>query len=140
MPQTCGVDSRGVSGAVGTSDAESVIAIALLLDLRGLHSVVVPAKRSASRDPYAVSVVLREAVHRLSFNNRSLGLWVPAFARTTLSRDLLDARDQFVDRLVHRHLLADDAVHRFRPHILVVEDRELVVFRKVERLRAAHEL
>ena len=57
-----------------------------------------------------------------------------------LPRDLLDARDQLVDRLLHRHLLADDAVHRLRPHILVVENRELVVLGKIERLGAAGEL
>src|ERR1700677_551856 len=57
-----------------------------------------------------------------------------------LPRDLLDARNQLVDRFLHRHLLADDAVHRLRPHILVVENRELVVLGKIERLGAAGEL
>src|ERR1700727_3360009 len=57
-----------------------------------------------------------------------------------LPRDLLDARDQLVDRLLHRPLLADDAVHRLRPHILVVENREFVVFGEIKRLRATGEL
>src|SRR5579872_1306855 len=41
-----------------------------------------------SRDPYAVSRVLEDAVRRLSRNNESLWIWVPAFAGTTLSRCL----------------------------------------------------
>src|SRR5271154_7086215 len=76
--------------------------------------------------------------------------WVPALrgsaTRRTASgtrnlpRDLLDARDQLVDGFLDRHLLADDAVHRLRPHILVVENRELVVLGKIKRLCAAGEL
>src|SRR5271168_1795258 len=57
-----------------------------------------------------------------------------------LPRDLLDPRDQFVDRLLDRHLFADDAVHCLRPDVLVVQNRELVVLRKIERLGAAGEL
>src|ERR1700722_13282691 len=103
MPQTCVVDSRGASGALGStwSEAEIVIAITLLSSASGTREM----------------------------------LTAPA-----LPRDLLDARDQLVDRLLHRHLLADDAVHRFRPHILVVENRELVVFGEIKRLGASREL
>jgi hypothetical protein len=36
-----------------------------------------------SRDPYAVLVVLKGGVRRLSLNNRGRWLWVPAFAGTT---------------------------------------------------------
>ena len=57
-----------------------------------------------------------------------------------LSRDRLDPDDQFIDGLVHRHLLADHAVHRLGPDGLVVEDGELVVPGEVERLCAAGEL
>src|SRR5258705_13117905 len=35
------------------------------------------------RDPYAVSLVLRDAVRRLSCNHECLWLWVAAFAGTT---------------------------------------------------------
>jgi len=41
---------------------------------------VVPAKR---RDPYAAAVVLDDAGRWLSRYNKSLWLWVPAFAGTT---------------------------------------------------------
>src|SRR5882762_5364100 len=43
------------------------------------------------------------------------------------ARDFLDAGDHLVDRLLHRPLVGDHAVHRLRPHVLVVEDGELVV-------------
>ena len=36
-----------------------------------------------SRDPYAVLVVLKGGVRRLSLNNSGRWLWVPAFAGTT---------------------------------------------------------
>ncbi|GAB6996115.1 hypothetical protein JCM18382A_08830 [Bradyrhizobium sp. 17-4] len=42
MPQTCGGDSRADSGGEGASDAESVIAIRLLLEQDAAY--VVPAK------------------------------------------------------------------------------------------------
>ena len=57
-----------------------------------------------------------------------------------LARDLLDAGDHLVDRLVDRHLLVDDAVHRLGPDVLVVEHRELVVLGELERRRAGLEL
>src|SRR6187402_150606 len=83
--------------------------------------------------------------------NDRRGVWVPAFAGTTVilsrrsasstsTRDLLDAGDQFVDGLVDRHLLAHHAVHRLGPDVLVVEDRELPVLGEVERRGAAGEL
>ncbi len=59
---------------------------------------------------------------------------------STSSRHLLDAGDQFVDGLVHRHLLADHAVHRLGPDVLVVQDGELPVLGEVERRGAAGEL
>src|ERR1700722_12791639 len=103
MPQTCVVDSRGASGALGStwSEAEIVIAITLLSSASGTREM----------------------------------LTAPA-----LPRDLLDARDQLVDRLLHRDLLADDAVHRLGPDILVVQNRELVVLGEIKRLGAAGEL
>src|SRR5882757_11553097 len=57
-----------------------------------------------------------------------------------LTRDFLEAGDQFVDGLFDRHLLADHAVHRLGPDILIVQDGELVVPGEVERLGAAGEL
>src|ERR1043165_10181323 len=57
-----------------------------------------------------------------------------------LTRDLLDAGDQFVDGLVDRHLLAHHAVHRLGPDVLVIEDRELPVLGEVEGRGAAGEL
>jgi hypothetical protein len=50
---------------------------------------------------------------------------------TSSARDLLDACDHLVDRLVDRDLLVDDAVHRLGPDVLVVEDCELVVLGEV---------
>src|SRR6476620_3437405 len=73
----------------------------------------------------------------LAGRGRGWGVMWPAFAST---RNLLDAGDQFVDGLVHRHLLAHHPVHRLGPGILVVQDGELVVLDEIERLRAAHEL
>src|SRR5438067_11260453 len=58
----------------------------------------------------------------------------------SLPRDRLDARDHLVDRLVHRNLFADDAVHSLRPDVLVVDDRELVVLGELEGYRAGMEL
>src|SRR5438128_9040294 len=57
-----------------------------------------------------------------------------------LTRDLLDASDQFVDGLVDRDLFAHHAVHRLGPDVLVVQNGELVVLGEVERRRAAGEL
>src|SRR3981081_1140838 len=53
-------------------------------------------------------------------------------ASFALTRDLLDAGDQFVDRLVHRHLFAHYAVHRLGPDVLVIQNGELVVLGEVE--------
>src|SRR4051794_20680364 len=61
-------------------------------------------------------------------------------ASFTLARNLLEPRNQFVDGLFDRHLLADHAVHRLGPDILIVQDGELVVPGEVERLGAAGEL
>src|SRR5215216_1882401 len=47
---------------------------------------------------------------------------------TASARDLLDAGDHFVHRLVDGNLLVDHAAHRLGPDILVVENGELVVF------------
>src|SRR6516164_9223502 len=57
-----------------------------------------------------------------------------------LTRDFLDAGNQFVHRLVHRNFLADHAVHRLGPDVLVVQDGELPVLGEVERRGAAGEL
>src|SRR4029077_19921270 len=64
------------------------------------------------------------------------------FARNDgrLTRDFLDAGDQFVDGFLDRHLLADDPVHRLGPDVLVVENGEFPVLGKVERRGAAGEL
>src|SRR5437879_13605238 len=62
-----------------------------------------------------------------------------AYGRS-LPSDRLDARDHLVDRLVHRYLFTDDAVHRLRPDVLVVDDRELVVPGELEGHRAGVEL
>src|SRR4051795_12825644 len=60
--------------------------------------------------------------------------------RHVLPRDLLDAGDQFVDRLVDRHLFAHDAVHGLGPHVLIVENGEFEVLGEIERRGAAREL
>src|SRR5450432_3546895 len=57
-----------------------------------------------------------------------------------LTCDFLNAGDQFIDGLVHRHLLADHAIHRLGPDVLVVQDRKLVVLGEVKRLRTTLEL
>src|SRR3982751_5867283 len=56
--------------------------------------------------------------------------------RVRSTSDRLDALDHLVDRLVHRHLVAHDAVHCLGPNVLVVEDGELVVLREFEGHRA----
>src|SRR5260370_35648794 len=53
------------------------------------------------------------------------------------TRNLLDAGDQLVHGLVHRHLLVDHAIHRFGPDVLVVENGEFVVLGELKRDRAA---
>src|SRR5829696_8499499 len=60
--------------------------------------------------------------------------------RRLRARDLLDARDQLVRRLIDRNLLVDDPVRGLRPHILVIEDGELPVLHELERHRAGLEL
>src|SRR5207244_2532648 len=50
------------------------------------------------------------------------------------------AMNRIVDRLVHGHLFADDSIHRLRPHILVIDDRELVVLGEFEGHRPGVEL
>src|SRR5882757_4348362 len=82
MPHTCGGVSRADSGGLGTSDAESVIAMFSTLERRCRPR---PHLRPCeSRDPYAAAVVLSGAGRRLFHNNRGLWLWVPAFAGTTV--------------------------------------------------------
>jgi hypothetical protein len=49
----------------------------------GLHAAHHPRRRGERRDLYAAAVVLGKAVRRLSRNNPSLWLCVPAFAGTT---------------------------------------------------------
>src|SRR5260370_19830331 len=143
MPQTCGVVSRADHGALGISDAESVIAIRCYSwnetppaaspssrpsrgRRREQHS---PRRPSERRDPYAEAVVVKDAVQRLSRNNPRRWLWVPACAGTTmyritlqrrpasfvLPRYLLDAGDQFVDGLFVLHPLAHHVIHRLVP-------------------------
>src|SRR5262249_20784246 len=91
-----------------------------------------------------------KAVEQFPSNGRR-GVWVPAFAGTTvnfaaaalilqLPRDFLQPCDQLVHGLVDRGLLGDHAVHRLGPDILVVENRELPVLGEVERRGAAGEL
>src|SRR5882762_5055914 len=104
MPHTCGGESRADSGALGRSDAESVMAIAATLP-------EFPSPRSCGER-----------------------------GKQELARDFLEAGDQLVDRLLDRDLLADHAVHRLGPDVLVVEDRELPVLGEVERRGAAGEL
>ena len=57
-----------------------------------------------------------------------------------LARDLLDAGDHLVGGLLRRPAVVDHAAHRLGPHVLVVEDRELVVLGEFERRRARVEL
>src|SRR5882762_8608846 len=79
MPHTCGGVRRADSGGLGTSDAESVIAMFSILERRCRPR---PHLRPCeSRDPYAAAVVLSGAGRRLFHNNRGLWLWVPAFRR-----------------------------------------------------------
>src|SRR2546426_9422793 len=56
------------------------------------------------------------------------------------ARDFLDAGDHLVDRLLHRPLVGDDAVHRLGPDVLVVEDGEFPVLGELEGHRARREL
>src|SRR5947208_15583002 len=51
----------------------------------------------------------------------------PEFDPDFLARHFLDALDHLVDRLLRRPLVGDHAVHRLRPHVLVVEDGEFPV-------------
>src|SRR5262249_57805262 len=59
---------------------------------------------------------------------------------STRTRNTLDAGDQFVNGLVDRDFLADHAVHRLGPGVLVVQNGELPVLGEVERRGAAGEL
>src|SRR5204862_4694012 len=52
----------------------------------------------------------------------------------------LDARDHLGHRLVDRDLVVAATVHRLGPHVLVVDDRELVVLGEFEVHRARAEL
>src|SRR5215475_2310896 len=54
--------------------------------------------------------------------------------------DFLDAGNQLVRRLLNRNLLADHAVHRLGPDVLVVRDGELPVLGEIERRGASLEL
>src|ERR1700758_1979540 len=60
--------------------------------------------------------------------------------RVSLARNFLDPGDQFVDRLLDRDLLADHAIHRLGPDVLVVQNRELPILGEVEGHRASHKL
>src|SRR4051794_32853270 len=59
---------------------------------------------------------------------------------SNLARDLLDAGDHLVDRLLDRDFLTDDPVHRLGPDVLVVQDGELEVLGEFKRHRAVLEL
>src|SRR3954471_11426589 len=54
----------------------------------------------------------------------------------SLAGDLLDAGDHLVHGLVDGNLLVEHPVRRLRPHILVIENRELVVLDELEGHRA----
>src|SRR6201994_4547207 len=112
MPHTCCGVSRADSGALGTSEAERVMAMRSLL---------------GTCEWYHLSPQER-------------GEWEEAACSRPLSRDFLEAGDQLVHGLVHRDLLADHAVHRLGPDVLVVEDGELPVLGEIERRGAALEL
>src|SRR5262249_48413113 len=63
-----------------------------------------------------------------------------AAMRVDSARHLLDAGDQLVDRLVDRHLLIDDAVHRLARGVLFVEKGDLMVLGDLEGHGARLEL
>src|SRR5258708_7060101 len=56
------------------------------------------------------------------------------------ARDLLDSRDHFVGGLFRRPTVVHDAAHRLGPHVLVVENGELVVLGEFERRGSRAEL
>src|SRR5258706_11776255 len=107
MPHACQGDRRRLAGPAGSAGSE-----------RGMAMVDMMSRMPcAARSPFD--------------SPRTNG----PYSRC-LPRDRLDARDHLVDRLVHRHLFTDDAVHRLGPDVLVVDDRELVVLGELERHRA----
>src|SRR5215471_8210353 len=114
MPQTCGVDSRAESGAPGTAEsgAESVIAISFTHTSADLHLAPRAGRgrptKSGGRGGSPASGLAETPPHPDP-------LPASGARESNLPRHLLDAGDQFVDRLVHRHLLADHAVHRLGP-------------------------
>src|SRR5215475_10426740 len=63
--------------------------------------------------------------------------WRPGMTMMRSARNLLDARNQFVDSFLNRHLLVDDAIHCLGPDGFVVENGEFVVLRELERHSAA---
>src|SRR4051812_23964637 len=77
---------------------------------------------------------------RLRAPVRSRSGWRAPGTPCPSARDRLDAGDHLVHRLVDRHLLVHHAIHRLRPYVLVVQNRELVVPGEFERHRAGMEL
>src|SRR4051794_5829063 len=131
MPQTCGVVSRGVRGLPAIAESDAVSVIAMLVYSLSVLLLQQWCRPGESRDPYAPAFVLKDAIDRLCVTTTA-GECRPRFRGNDtgvtctvqpplLTCDLLDARDQLVDGLLDRHLLADHAVHRLGPDVLIVE-------------------
>src|SRR3984893_11276890 len=148
MPQTCAGVSRADSGVAGTSDAERVIAIFTLILRSGPRAAASIAIRSTStplagRGRIALAIRVRGVSTSCACGGSPSPQPSPrkrGEGEASSARDFLDAGDQFVDGFIDRHFLAHHAVHRLGPDVLVVQDGELVVLGKVERLRASGEL
>src|SRR5437763_14662811 len=106
MPHACQGDRRFLAGPAGMAGS---------------------ARGRASVDMSLVADQLTRK-RRPRFRQNGTAFRIAPVFPLSLAGDRLDARDHLVDRLVDGHLFADDAVHRLRPHVFVVDDRELVVF------------
>jgi hypothetical protein len=75
------------------SKSLTVIASQRVARTLALHSLVVPAKRSASRDPYAAASRFGTVANAFCSNARRW-LWVPAFAGTTQEDSIVKQQTQ----------------------------------------------
>src|SRR6185437_150007 len=74
----------------------------------------------------SASVDMSENLGKTSYGHGG-GAAAPVFRSPKLTGYFFYPGNHFIHRLVYRHFFAEDAIHRLRPHVLVVEDGELVV-------------
>jgi hypothetical protein len=80
----------------------------------------------------------------LTLTQKNTDAWLEPFrigvGSGLITSDFFDTGNHFIDCLLGRYFLIQDAVHGFGPNVLVIEYGELEVLGNLKRGSATHEL